>query len=210
MVISIAPSGVTPHYKRLMIFVDGTNLLCQLSSNLDIKFKASKPPLGAIAVSSELIKSVYERKFREKNLIRRYWFSSYEGESEENFLDLQEKIRLGGFEPRLYKREKGKEKGVDIGLAKEMLVNAFNQNFDVGLLVAGDMDYLELVDEVKRYGQIIEGAFIKSGLNKKLFLAFDEYYDIWQEATNLLLKSDPFKRQVEALRDFCKKNPPSK
>ena len=78
----------------------------------------------------------------------------------------------------LYQNKEGSpEKGVDIGLAKEMLVNAFNQNFDIGFLIAGDKDYLELVYEVKRYGPNIFGGFFKEGLSPELRLAFDFFVE---------------------------------
>ena len=56
------------------------------------------------------------------------------------------------FEPVLFQKRDGREKGVDIALTKEMLVNALHQNFDIGFLFAGDKDYVSLVSEVKRYG----------------------------------------------------------
>ena len=64
-----------------------------------------------------------------------------------------------------------------------MLVNAFNQNFDVGYLVAGDEDYVGLINEVKRYGPIVRGIFFQHGLSEELRLAFDSFkyfnQDIW-------------------------------
>jgi uncharacterized LabA/DUF88 family protein len=80
-------------------------------------------------------------------------------------------------------RAKHEEKGVDISLTKEMLVNAFNKNYDRCLLVAGDEDYVELVKEVKRYGQVIYGCFLKDGLSPKLKLSFD--YFTYLEDTKL-------------------------
>jgi uncharacterized LabA/DUF88 family protein len=56
-----------------------------------------------------------------------------------------------------------------------MLVNAFNQNFDIGFLIAGDEDYVGLVNEVKRYGPIVRGAFFEHGLSEELRLACDSF-----------------------------------
>ena len=75
----------------------------------------------------------------------------------------------------LRKIEANKRKEVDIALTKEMLINAFNGNYDVAILVAGDEDYVGLVNEVKRYGPIVKGAFFKHGLSDKLFLAVDDF-----------------------------------
>ena len=56
-----------------------------------------------------------------------------------------------------------------------MLTNAFNQNYDIGILFAGDEDYVEVVKEVKRYGPIIVGSYFKDGLSDNLKLSFDHF-----------------------------------
>lgn len=61
-----------------------------------------------------------------------------------------------------------KEKGVGVSLAIEMLVHAFNKNYDVGIIVAGDEDYLKLITEVKRAGAKVEIAYFSQSLSTKL------------------------------------------
>jgi len=100
-------------------------------------------------------------------IIRKYWFGSYQGD-DHFFRSLREKLRECNFEPVMIKKRQGKEKGVDISLTKEMLVNAFNNNFDVAFLIAGDEDYLTIVNEIKRYGAKIYGAFFSHGLSDEL------------------------------------------
>lgn len=163
---------------RIMVFVDGTNLLVELTKELDIKFRADKPPPSAFRYAQHWI-----RPFRNHHtVIRAFWFASYHG-SDEYSDKIRSDLRKYGFEPILFKKRDGKEKGVDIALTKEMLVNAFNQNFDIGYLFAGDEDYVGLVNEVKRYGPIVRGMFFEHGLSEELRLAFDsfEYFnqDIW-------------------------------
>jgi uncharacterized LabA/DUF88 family protein len=65
-----------------------------------------------------------------------------------------------------------------------MLVNAFNQNFDVALLIAGDEDYVELVNEVKRYGPVVNGAFLERGLSDNLRYALDCFQLITIDTAN--------------------------
>jgi len=175
MVPIITSPGRTPYYKRMMIFVDGTNFLVELSKELNVKFRADNPPFKAIALAKSMIDPFFIMPGIVK--IRRYWFSSYQG-SDQNHDQLAKELRNQGFEPVLFKKRDGREKGVDIALAKEMLVNSFNQNFDIGLLIAGDEDYVGLVTEAKRYGPMIEGAFFAHGLSEKLQVALDQFYDI--------------------------------
>ena len=49
----------------------------------------------------------------------------------------------------------GKEKCTDINIAMGMLIKAFHNSYDVGMLFSGDRDYTKLVRELKRMGKII-------------------------------------------------------
>ncbi len=159
-------------YQRVMVFVDGTNLLLRLGEDLDVSFRADKLPDSAIRAGASLINSLYSGvKFK---VIRRYWFSSFTGNDETRF-EFAKRLRGHNFEPVIFRKKGNREKGVDIALTMSMLINAFNQNYDIGLLVAGDEDYLELVTEIKRYGPRVEGAFLECGLSGELRLAFDSF-----------------------------------
>ena len=178
MPVRVMGGGGSRHYRRLMVFVDGSNLLIQLSKELKINnFRAERPPRSIFTLAEKLISrttsiSRYSSEFAH---VRRYWFSSYAG-SEEDYFSLRIFLRELDFEPVLFKKQRNKdEKGVDIALTKEMLVNAFNSNFDIAILFAGDEDYISLVNEVKRYGPIIMGAFFKNGLAPNLQFAFDYF-----------------------------------
>ncbi len=92
-------------------------------------------------------KEYREGKFKEDK--RRYWFASYQGSNDVQ-KRINETLRQMDFEPVLFKKRIGRKKGVDIALTMNILTNAFNQNYDIGILFAGDEDYVELVKEVKR------------------------------------------------------------
>ena len=86
-----------------------------------------------------------------------------------------------GFSPQVFKKAKKEEKakGVDIALTKDMLSHAFLGNYDVAVLIAGDGDYVPLVEEVKRLGKVVSlWFFSQEGLNPRLRLACDEFYDL--------------------------------
>jgi hypothetical protein len=40
-------SGKSPHYKKTMVFIDGSNLLIEMSKKIDVSFRADKPPSSA-------------------------------------------------------------------------------------------------------------------------------------------------------------------
>src|SRR5215467_12367049 len=58
--------------------------------------------------------------------------------------------------PHVFKRTKSRgSKRVDISLSTAMLLNACRKNYDVVILIAGDEDYLPLVEAVKAEGRIV-------------------------------------------------------
>lgn len=198
----ISGGGQTPYYKKVMGFIDGSNLLIELSKELGIDFRADKPPLPALSIALLLINHLFNADG--KIPIRKYWFASYQG-SEKDHMTYAKELRRLTFEPVLFKKHKGKEKGVDIALATEMLVNAFNQNYDIGVLVAGDKDYAGLVKEVKRYGPIIHGAFFERGLSEDLALAVDNFSDIIKKQ-DVNFNSEPWKKYISEIEENLNQN----
>jgi hypothetical protein len=83
-----------------------------------------------------------------------------------------------GFDAKIFKREKGKgSKGIDIALATDFLCNAFFGNYEAAVLIAGDGDYVPMVEQVKRMGKVVYTAFFaESGMNLRLARASDEFF----------------------------------
>ena len=59
-----------------------------------------------------------------------------------------------------------------------MLSHAFLDNYPMAVLVAGDGDYVPLVEEVKRLGKIVYVCFFGNGLSPDLKLACDGFHDV--------------------------------
>ncbi len=117
--------------------------------------------------------------------IRAHYFTTYTG-SDEIAFELKVALRKIEFTPHLFKKEKqsNKQKGLDITLATELLSNAFMKNFDVVVLIAGDADYLPLIEQVKRLGRSVIVSFFDkpksqhSPIHPDLKLAADGFCDI--------------------------------
>jgi len=159
-----------------MFFIDGSNLLIELSKEIGVEFRSDKPPLNAINLAQLIINNICTYIDPQK-VIRKYWFGSYQG-SEEFGEKIKGRLRECDFEPVIIKKKNNKEKGVDISLTKEALVNAFNKNFEIAYLVSGDEDFLPVVAEIKRYGAKVYGAFFEHGLSPELKLSFDLFNQI--------------------------------
>jgi len=112
--------------------------------------------------------------------IRSFYYTSVVGDAQ-RMLDIRGRLWALRFQPVVFekKKQQDKAKGVDIALTKDMLTNAFLNNYDVAVLFAGDGDYVPVVEEVKRLGRIVDLVFFASnGLNDSLRLACDSFRDI--------------------------------
>ncbi len=86
-----------------------------------------------------------------------------------------------GFEPKVFRRagRGAKVKGVEVSLVTDALSNAYNQNYDIAVLVAGDAAYAPLVEELKRLGKIVYVVFFSlEEENAPLQYAADIFLDL--------------------------------
>jgi uncharacterized protein (TIGR00288 family) len=60
------------------------------------------------------------------------------------------------------------EKGIDIMLATDLLYFAWNDFYDVAVLVSGDSDFAYALQAVKNMGKHVEVAYFESGISKDL------------------------------------------
>lgn len=80
-------------------------------------------------------------------------------------------LRLG----RLIKTPGGyRQKGVDALLATDMITKAYDGQYEIAVLVAGDDDFLDVVNVVKDKGRRVYGAFEQKSASKPLVEAFDK------------------------------------
>lgn len=123
----------------------------------------------------------------EYSAIRAYYYTSLVGD--DNRLTVtRDALWALGFTPSVFKksRQELKAKGVDITLARDLLMHAVHDHYDVAVLLAGDGDYIPLVDEVKRLGKVLYVAFVgNDGLNSDLRRACDTFFDL----TNLFRRN---------------------
>ena len=71
-----------------------------------------------------------------------------------------------------------RQKGVDILMSIDMLTSAFERQYDWAVLVAGDSDFLPLVEAVKHTGCNILGVYWKQHVARELVNAFDRRYEL--------------------------------
>ena len=178
MTFMASPSSVS---QRAMAFVDGSNLLIEMGTSLAALVRADLPTTEDVSLATQTVtkalrEQVIDGPAGPHRVIRRYWFGSIQG-SEELLLERQTWLRDAGYEGVLFRKVKGRdEKGVDLAVAREMLMHGFNKNYETAVLVAGDEDYLGLVQDLKRLGRSVVVCFYDGpSLSKKLRLAADVF-----------------------------------
>ena len=154
---------------RIAIFIDGSNLYHALRNN----FK--RHDLNFAEFASKLRGS--------RRLFRTYYYNILQDPTQrpdgyreqQEFLDTLRKtpyleIRLGST-----KLAQGIsiEKGIDVMLATDLLYFAWNDFYDVAVLVSGDSDFAYALQAVKNMGKHVEIAYFESGVSKDLLNVAD-------------------------------------
>ena len=155
---------------RVAIFIDGSNLYHALQSKFrrhDLNFTEFTTKLCG---SRSLFRIYYYNVLQDPA----QWPDSYREQQE--FLDVLRKtpyleVRLGGT-----KLAQGipVEKGIDIMLATDLLYFAWNDFYDVALLVSGDSDFAYAMQAVKNMGKHVEVAYFESGISNDLLGVADD------------------------------------
>ena len=177
-----------PNY-RLMLFVDGENFTARGQALLgdDLNFEGSETyymkdvflwiPIPHTARHLHMI----DANLGNWNLdpaVRSHYYTSLKG-SHEDVARVEDRLRELHFEPYVFKRENQRHsKGVDISMTVSALHHAHHDNYDVACLVAGDADFIPLVEEIKWLGKRAMVMFYEDNVAPRLRRAADDFYSI--------------------------------
>ena len=156
--------------RRVAIFIDGSNLYHALRSNF------RRYDLNFAEFTSKLCS--------QRRLFRTYYYNVLQDPTQrpdgyreqQEFLDILRKtpyleVRLGATK---IARGIPVEKGVDVMLATDLLYFAWNDFYDVAVLVSGDSDFAYALQAVKNMGKHVEVAYFESGVSKDLLDVADD------------------------------------
>ena len=159
-----------------MVFADGENFAIRYGSQL-----GEETPLPFVTFERGVC--VWSTFLNTPNhlhckIMRRSYYTSVQGSGEDR-QRVRDLLKEAGVEaPHVFRKDKQRgSKRVDISLAVDMLTHAHRKNMDVAVLVAGDEDYVPLVDAVKLEGCRVVLWFLEDGLSPKLKLSADHYFD---------------------------------
>lgn len=157
---------------RIAIFIDGSNLYHALRNNFkrhDLNFADFTTKLCG---SRRLFRIYYYNVLQDPV----QWPEGYREQQE--FLDVLRKtpyleVRLGSTK---LTQGVSVEKGIDIMLATDLLYFAWNDFYDVAMLVSGDSDFAYALQAVKNMGKHVEVAYFERGISKDLLGVADNRY----------------------------------
>jgi hypothetical protein len=161
-----------------MVFVDGENLAIRYGRMLGADV-ASRPPHVIYKPDIYLWSTALNAVCMHAGVIRKYYYTSVQGD-EPKLEQITDELKQSGIEaPRVFKKTKERgSKRVDISLATDMLIHAARQNYAIAALVAGDEDYVPLVEGVQSEGRRVFVWFVEDGISPLLRRTADRYTDL--------------------------------
>lgn len=196
---------------RVAIFIDGSNLYHALRDNfgrVDISFADFT---NQICGARQLFRTYYYNILQDPS-------QRPEGSREQQeFLDTLRKTPY--LEVRLGKTKLLQgipvEKGIDIMLATDMLHFAWNNLYDVAVLVSGDGDFAYAVQATKNMGKHVEVAYFESNVSKDLLDVADNRHlmdsnflkGVWRGRKGLVPKKRVFRRRPQVRPDSLSARP---
>jgi uncharacterized LabA/DUF88 family protein len=165
------------------IFIDGSNLYHSLDEN------CRRSDLDYAAFSSKLCQGRPLYRTYYYNVLREFERNPQAYRDQQKFLNVLYntaylEVRLGGSKLR---GDVAVEKGIDIMLATDLLKFAWDDLYDVAIVVSGDGDFSYAVQAAKNMGKHVEVAAFRSNLSGDLAQVADarefftpEYFsDLW-------------------------------
>ncbi|WP_445634419.1 NYN domain-containing protein [Nostoc sp. DSM 114161] len=172
-------------YKKVMLFIDGENLVCRYQAMITQGSVPKQPEIHFhykdVYIWTPLKNFIEELEYHNE-IIRAYYYTSLVGDDRklnsvfDNLKNIQ--ILAGKAQtlyPVIFKKTKQeiKSKGVDIQMTVDILSHVYQNNIDTVFLLSGDGDYLPVVKEVISKGKrILIGAF-SNGFNSNLIQLAD-------------------------------------
>lgn len=162
--------------KRAMLFVDGQNLTIGARNHEPKGFQYD-------------VSALVDELCNDYDLVRGYWFDSHKPGELDDKRGFYTFLETNGFRVESVERSgvEGdfKEKEADIRLATELIASAYNDSYEVAVVVTGDKDYLRAVRHVQDRGKIVTVAMFEQGMSGALRREADSYVHLDEIADNI-------------------------
>ncbi len=155
---------------RLMIFIDGSNL-----------YHETDRYRRGMRIDFEKLRDILSDGF---DLVRTFYYASRPGAPTSEQEGFFKKMGYLGFKTRIKPlresynengRRDTREKGVDVALATDLVANGMRNAFDWALIVSGDQDYCEAIEQVQTQGLRVHVSFYRHAMADELKLKADKF-----------------------------------
>lgn len=146
--------------KRVMIFIDGSNLFYSarcMGSDFRIDYL-----------------KLVERLKDGRDLVRTHYYASTKVPPIDKQTAFYDRLRDYGIKTTIKPLRNDREKGIDVALVTDLLINAYEKNMDVAVVVSGDQDFIDAIREVQRKGIQVEIGSFRDGFSKELQRSVDK------------------------------------
>jgi uncharacterized LabA/DUF88 family protein len=152
---------------RVIVFIDGSNIywgLRNYNNTRNTKLKLDYKKLVDYCCNS-------------RYCIRAYYYCSAPVPPPEEQIKFLDKLRFTGIQVvdkklKLRKDEQGKsytvEKGVDVAMVIDFLSLAWENAYDVAIIVSGDADFCRAIEKVKEKGKRVEVVSFKDSMSGEI------------------------------------------
>ena len=171
--------------ERIAIFIDAGNMF-HASNSLKVKINY-KRLINLLKKDRWLLRAYFYTGIPTPNLNLPQEYRE-QLRKQQNFLNELQNIGIKVKTMPLKKTPEGFiEKGVDVLLATDMIVLAYNNAYDTAILVSGDSDYIPVVEMIQQLGKRVENVSFKSTSSYDLrkvcddFLLLDNFLDKFTE-----------------------------
>jgi uncharacterized LabA/DUF88 family protein len=164
--------------KRVSVYIDGANFYGGLIS-LNKKFTDSKFDFAryvdSLVKKNRLVEIKYYNAFVKKDVNEKIWQKQSDLFARLNKIP-KCMVRLCTRKSRWdnFREEYHIIKGDDIMLALDMVEDCYEDKFDVGILISGDGDFLELVKKIKKKSKKVMVCYFENCVSKVLLRNVDE------------------------------------
>ena len=150
---------------KVAIFIDGSNLFYACK---ELKFKIDMLKLRDVLVG-------------DRELLRPYYYHSFDP-NDEGQIKFHHFLQNNGFTvkaiPLRQRGEKQVEKGADVRLVTDMLALGFKGAYDIAIVVSGDSDFIDAIEEIKRSGKRVEVAMFEHVVSSELKRSVDRFISL--------------------------------
>ncbi|MDO9047247.1 MAG: NYN domain-containing protein [Methylobacter sp.] len=182
-----------PSLSRMMVFIDGENIVARYQSMLN----AGRRAVDGVQHQKDVFAWVYHAVWPGLNVVQRATLYTYVVGDEKAANDAATAIQaltfgqyalpgqhftgrlINTLYPRVFKKQRNRSgKGVDIQMTVDILCNVYQNNLDTVYLISGDGDYEPIIHECQRMGKQVVVAALSDGLSPKLKLIADRFIDL--------------------------------